>query len=276
MASSPTTRSRPALFRALGDSGPPERVTVGGSEYTLHNLYKHDSWAATGLYRNKTQSIICKFNRQQPIFGFSTAWLGRLLADNERMALESLADVPGVPRSLGDVFVNGKRWPNAIAREFIAGHPLGAKERVSPRFFTQLRETLAAMHARNIAYVDLHKRENIIVGEGKGQDGRPYFVDFQICLDASRTRTKWIPGINALFDCLRQSDNYHVAKHIDRYGGGNTIGTSDRPWWITLHRSLAVPYRQLRRRLLVQLKIRSGAGYVESERFIEDAFRKVA
>src|SRR5471032_2489588 len=109
------TRARPPLFRALGASEPPSVVVVRGETYALHELMKHDSWAATGIYRGPNGvKITCKFNRIQTLLGLSMKWLGQLLAANQRMTLERLADCPGVPDSLGDVFVNGEHWPNAI------------------------------------------------------------------------------------------------------------------------------------------------------------------
>jgi len=277
MTAPATTKSRPPLFRALGAAEPPREVTVQGQVYTLHELMKHDSWAATGIYSGPAGKITCKFNRIQPAFGISLLWLGRLLANNERMTLERLDDLDSVPKSMGDVFAEGKLWPTAIARIYIAGHPLGRHERVSSTFFPELRSILETMHARKIAYVDLHKRENIIVGS----DGKPYLIDFQIGIDAARKRVAWIPGISYLFDILAQSDFYHLAKHVVKHEPerrNDPAWDLDklRPWWIKLHRKIAVPFRELRRRLLVVVKVRSGKGEAETEVFAEDAIRNDA
>jgi hypothetical protein len=271
------SKPRPPIFRALGAAEPPHAVTVAGNVYTLHELMKHDSWAATGIYAGPAGKITCKFNRRQPVFGCSMRWLGRLLADNERMTLERLGDVPNIPNSMGDVYVDGEHWPNAIARVFIPGHPLGRNERVSPTFFAELKGILETMHARRIAYVDLHKRENIIVGA----DGKPYLIDFQIGLDAARKRVAWIPGIGHLFEILSGSDFYHLSKHIVKHEPERRNDPAYdldtlRPWWIKLHRKFAVPFRELRRRLLVVAKVRTGKGEAETEVFAEDAIRNDA
>jgi len=268
------SKPRPPIFRALGASEPPHEVTVGGNVYSLHELMKHDSWAATSIYSGPAGKITCKFNRKQSVFGISMLWLGRLLADNERMTLERLGDVAQIPDSMGDVIVNGEQWPNAIARIFIPGHPLGRNERVSPEFFPELKAILETMHARKIAYVDLHKRENIIVGN----DGKPYLIDFQIGIDAARKRVAWIPGMSYFFEILSQSDFYHLAKHVvkhepERKGDPAYDLEKLRPWWIKLHRKFAVPFRELRRRLLVFAKVRTGKGEAETEVFAEDAIR---
>jgi hypothetical protein len=273
----PASKPRPPIFRALGAAEPPHEVTVAGNTYTLHELMKHDSWAATGIYAGPAGKITCKFNRKQPVLGCSMRWLGRLLADNERMTLERLDDVPNIPKSMGDVHVEGEHWPNAIARIFIEGHPLGRNERVSPTFFPELKGILETMHARRIAYVDLHKRENIIVGA----DGKPYLIDFQIGLDAARRRVQWIPGIGWLFEILSGSDFYHLCKHVVKHEPERRNDPAYdleklRPWWIKLHRKFAVPFRELRRRLLVVAKVRTGKGEAETEVFAEDAIRNDA
>src|SRR5262245_25109919 len=162
-------RPRPPLFRALGADDPPAEVTVNETAYTRTEIYKHDSWAATAVYTSASGTrIVCKFNRVQSVCGLPMDWLGRRLAEREERALARLADLPLFPRALGPVYSGGRRLRNALARSFIAGHPLGSAERVGPEFFPALRASLVAMHERGIAYVDLHKRENVIVGE----DGR--------------------------------------------------------------------------------------------------------
>jgi predicted Ser/Thr protein kinase len=263
------------MFRALGSEDPPATVTVGGQVYLRTEIFKHDSWAATALYTGHEGQIVCKFNRMQSLLGISMAWIGRRLAARERLALERLADLPNVPNSLGDVFVNGERWPNAIARRYVAGHPLRRREVVPPGFFETVDRTLAEMHRRGIAYVDLHKRENIIVGD----DGQPYMIDFQICYDATHPRVRGWPGAQQLLDLLRDADRYHFAKHVTHHSKADdataqALIAANRPWWISAHRKLAVPFRELRRRLLVVLGVRSGKGRAESEQFAEDAVRR--
>src|SRR6478609_8251810 len=118
------TRPRPNWLRALGRDDPPAQVEVGGNQYHLIEIYKHDSWAATARYENSTRSIVCKFNRRQSIFGVPMAWLGRRLAHRESRALRKLAGLPGIPVGLGSVSVDGLVQPNAVAREYVAGRPL--------------------------------------------------------------------------------------------------------------------------------------------------------
>jgi hypothetical protein len=257
------------LFRALGAADAPAEVVVDGNRYRQIELFKHDSWAATALYAGSAGRIVCKFNRVQSVCGLPMKWLGRRLAEREHRALSRLAGLPQVPTPLGAVYANGRRLRNAVARAFIAGHPLGKNEHVDRDFFPALQAALRSMHRRGIAYVDLHKRENIIVGD----DGRPYLVDFQISFDATHPRLNWVPGF--VFDQLCIGDLYHLAKHVRHArGSAATYEPLEIPAWLRLHRLVAVPFRQLRRRLLVARGIRTGRGAVASEVFAEDAVRR--
>ena len=271
MPSDRAARPRPPLFRALGADDPPAEVTVGDRTYSRSEIYKHDSWAATAVYADDSgERIVCKFNRVKSVCGIPMAWLGRRLAAREAAALTRLSDLPLFPRALGPVFAGGRRQWNAVARSYIAGHPLGASERVGSRFFAELRASLLAMHARGIAYVDLHKRENVIVGD----DGRPYLVDFQICFDAASPRARNLPGARWAFERFCDADLYHLGKHVLRSDPHASVASPPIPGWLRLHRTVAVPFRQLRRRLLVAAGIRKGRGRAVTEVFAEDAVRR--
>ena len=269
-------RPRPVLFRALGKDEPPGEIAVDGQNYRRVTLFKHDSWAATALYQSPQRSIVCKFNRRQGIGFLPMTWLGRLLAGREKRILNLLAGAPSVPGVLGSVVAGGRCLDNAVAHVYIPGHPLRAGEKVNDDFFPRLRNLLEQMHDRGIAYVDLHKRENIIVGD----DGRPYLIDFQISAAWPEPHQ---PGLGFLcrflLSILKRCDDYHLAKHIrscrpDQATEVAWACKQTRPWWIRLHRLVAVPFRSLRRRLLVALGIRKGNGRANSEHFPEDAVRQ--
>lgn len=272
MAADRPARPRPPLFRALGGAEPPAEVVVGGLAYSRAEVYKHDSWAATAVYAPPAsgERIVCKFNRTQAVCGLPMEWLGRRLAAREARALSRLADLPLFPRTLGPVYAGGRLRRNAVARTFIAGHPLGSAERPGPEFFDELKKSLLAMHARGIAYVDLHKRENVIVGD----DGRPYLVDFQVCFDATHPRLRRMPGIRPAFEQLCAMDLYHWGKHVRRAEPGADLSALEIPAWIRMHRFFGVPLRQLRRRFLVARGIRLGRGDATTEVFAEDAVRR--
>jgi hypothetical protein len=269
MKSTPTqdeSRRRPNLFRALGTREAPTEIQVDGEPFQLERTIKHDSWAATAVYGNEKRRIVCKFNRIQPILFLPCRWLGRWLARRESAMYERLADVPNISAGFSAVFCNGERLENAAAHEFIAGHPLSWHDRVADDFFEKLRGTIAELHRRNIAYVDLNKWENIIVD----QAGDPWLIDFQI----SVTLPKIWP-LNVALRILQDVDMYHLSKHASRirpdlYRPENFTGC---PAWIRLHRRIANPVRALRRRLLVLLGIRKGKGKPQSEQFVEEGLR---
>jgi hypothetical protein len=269
-----TIRLRPPLFRALGKNDPPASVVVAGRLCHRVDIYKHDSWAATARYQGEALDVVCKFNRVQPILGVPMRWLGRHLARREAQALQRLSGIPGIPVPCGPISVNGQILENAVAHHFIPGRPLRHRQRVAENFFPRLLETLRAVHARNIAYVDLHKRENVLVGS----DGAPHLIDFQVCFGL------WSPRIanNRLFSgvlgALQRMDEYNLAKHVrrcrpDQLNSLSVQLDARRPWWLELHRLVAVPLRSLRRKLLAAIKVRGQEGRAWTELFAEDALR---
>ena len=135
----------------------------------------------------------------------------------------------------------------------------------------RLEQILAEVHRRGIAYMDLHKRENVIHGD----DGLPYLLDFQVSLYIN-PRT-WCPPLRWLLEALQNGDRYSLMKHRVHFFPLETdheATNAARPWWIRLHRLVAVPFRNFRRSLLVRLGIRKKDGQAQSEHFVEDGLRK--
>jgi hypothetical protein len=268
-----TARPRPPFLRALGNQDPPAAIRVAGEAFHRLEVFKHDSWAATAVYQGRSRKVVCKFNRIAPLFGLPMSWVGRWLARREREVLEQLKDVSNVPRYAGEVWIDGRVAPNAIARSYIAGHPLERYERVEDDFFPALTRLLAVMHQRRMAYVDLHKRENVIVGD----DGEPYLVDFQISLNLGPQRRWAFAG--HLLQVAQEADRYHLLKHMsynrpDQAGFSFSRMDQHRPWWIWAHRFVAIPPRVLRRVFLVLIGVRRGKGKPVTEYFAEDAVRR--
>lgn len=267
-----TVRARPSWLRALGGAEPPRHIEINGDGYSRIEIFKHDSWAATARYEGPFGDVVCKFNRSEPIMGVPMAWLGRRLAAREAWALNRLADLPGVPVPCGSVFVEGCAWENAVAHEYIAGRPLTSHDHPSDEFFPRLHGLLAAIHRRGIAYVDLHKRENIVVGE----DGRPYLVDFQVHFHREYLWPRNRTVSRSILRALQQSDLYHLAKHVRRNRpdqASHPHFAHERPAWLDFHRRIAAPLRTLRRALLVLLGVRAPGGKALTESFPEDAIR---
>jgi hypothetical protein len=269
-----TTRPRPAILRALGADDPPTHVDVDGLRYQRVDIYKHDSWAATALYAAGPRRIICKFNRRQSFGLLPGAWIGRLLARREAHFLGRLADVPGFPRLLGPVLVDGVKAENALARVYVAGHPLESREQTSDDFFPALGRLLAELHGRGIAYIDLHKRENVLVGD----DGLPYLIDFQVSFDRATVPFGLRRLASTLFPAFQKMDEYHRLKLHLRCRPDQceaTVADLDRlrPRLVRWHRVVAEPLRKVRRKLLTLLKVRRDKGRAESEVFAEAALR---
>lgn len=269
-------RPRPPVFRALGRDDPPAEIAIDGERFVREEILKHDSWAATAIYAAATRRAVCKFNRESPVGILPMRWLGRWLAARERGFMARLRGVEGVPAGLGTVRVGGRAVPAAAARTFVPGHALGHDERVGDDFFPRLAGILAAVHARGMAHVDLHKRENILVDEA----GRPLLIDFQISWALPAGRLAAACG-RPLLALLQRCDDYHLLKHRlrlrpDQVPAGEAELDRLRPGWIRLHRLLAVPFRTLRRGLLAALRIRSGSCYASSEAFPEVAHRLAA
>lgn len=267
-------RKRPPVFRALGRQDPPPVVQVDAHAYELEEILKHDSWAATALYRRAQEKIVVKFNRRQPVFFVPMTWLGRWLCRREDRAFRLLANVPGIPPCSGSVRVNGKSLLTAFAHYYIEGHPLGMEERPGERFFKQLEEMVLTIHRRGMAYADLNKRENIIVTES----GAPLLVDFQIHFAPSRRMMRF-PPVRWLLHQLQAADLYHLRKHLlwhrpDLIPPEARDLRPFRPFATRLWRIIYVaPVQFFRRRLLVRLRIRSGKGLAFSEVEPEKAVR---
>jgi hypothetical protein len=268
----PPVKARPRWLKALGRESPPETLEIAGVPHRLRETFKHDSWAATALYEGPAKGLrIVKLHRKSSLLGIPMAWVGRRTARNEARLLESLHGLRGIPTLAGPVRAGGPVLDNAVAREYVAGHPLGNREPVNDAFFHKLADLLRRMHERRVVYVDLHKRENIIVTE----DGEPCLIDFQISL----LWPVWLP-LGPLFEIFRKSDDYHLMKHWsrcrpDQCGFEHEDLQRRKPWWIRVHRQVARPVRELRRRLLVRVGVRSGRGRVETEAFAEHALRAI-
>jgi serine/threonine protein kinase len=251
------SRPRPAWLRALGHSEPPSTIVVDGEKFQLVKRFKHDSWAATSLYANGDRKIVCKINRLQSIFVMPMGWLGRWLARRELDFLSRMSGVPGVPRCFTVNRIDGRLMTTAAAHDFVEGESLSRSLAVPDDFFDHLERLLQEMHRRRIAYIDLHKPENILVGT----DGRPHLVDFQISV---RLPDRF--GFRTLFQMLADSDLYHLQKHRRRFHvRAWHLVPIESPWWIKAHRALTKPVRNVRRKILVWLGIRKGQGQATTE-----------
>lgn len=136
-----------------------------------------------------------------------------LLVARERRALAALAGTDGVPELLTEPAwseaesLDGvrPRPEQALVRTFLPGMPLHRCRELPLDFFERLAELVGRLHARGVAHNDLHKEQNVVVGD----DGWPHLIDFQLAsLHALGSRALRV----------RSSDDLrHVAKHRRRY-----------------------------------------------------------
>lgn len=268
-------KPRSKLFRALGMEDPPIEIEINHQVFQRLEIFKHDSWAATALYGNPTGKVVCKFNRQQPIFGLPMNWLGVRLASRENKLLKLLADSPYIPRYCGEVKHRGNVLVHVSAHDYVEGLPLRRyQHKVSDDFFPKLEEVLTRIHQLKISYMDMNKQENILVKT----NGDPCLIDFQICFHSADNWFGRSRPMKYLLKLLQESDRYHLMKHYTRFRPDLFTPQAleeakKRPWFLNIYRCVQIPLRTARRKLLVYLGFRDKTGQVFSESFVEDGMR---
>ncbi len=246
----PSRRIPHRWLYALPELEMPAEFEAAGARYEHVRTFKHDFFAATGLYRGADGGlVVLKVGRRARILGLPGAWIGRILAGREAHMYERAAGIPGVPKSLGRV------GPTGFAHAFAPGRPLDRHDTVPDTFFDELRALVDELHARDMAYVDLNKPQNVILGE----DGKPALIDFQIACAAPRWRfLRALPWRWLLRRC-QAGDIYHVYKHKrrlrpDLLTAEEAEVVERATWSIRAHRFLTRPLTRARRRLLSWLK----------------------
>jgi RIO-like serine/threonine protein kinase len=219
----------------------------------LERVFKHDFFAATALYKStnhkgqpsEPERVVLKVDRQQHFLGLPLRWLGRALCEHEVSVLKKIGELEQVPKFLW------RYGDTGFVYRYIEGKPLREVKEVPNDFFDRLEELLESLHRRNIYYVDMDKRDNIILG----RDGRPHMIDFQISVYIDK-HTFILPMFSRfLQDLLLKADRYHMFKHKRRLQPESLKPAERelsycRDGFIKLHRAVTVPVRQLRRRLL--------------------------
>ncbi len=218
---------------------------MGGESYTQREVFKNDFFAITALYEGAPGKVLLKVNRQASFLLVPLGWVGRFLARREEGAFQRLADVDGVPQLIGPWGSTG------IVREFVEGHPLAKGEQVPDDFHEQLRTLIDRIHQRDMAYVDLEKCENVLVGD----DGQPHLFDFQICWYVP---LKWggeLWPMRRLRAWFQAGDRYHLLKlqrrtRPDQLTAEQLAASYRRPWYVRMHRFVTLPFTRVRRLIL--------------------------
>ncbi|MFH0983136.1 MAG: hypothetical protein V2A79_16575 [Planctomycetota bacterium] len=218
-------------------------------------VFKHDFFAVTALYDGPSGKAVLKIGRKADFWGFPCGWIGRFLTRHEAGVYLLLQDSDAIPRFLG-------LWGrHGLLHAYVEGHPMQAKERVPDDFFDRLRHHIDIIHRRGMAYVDLEKPQNVIVGD----DGRPYLVDFQIAWHIpERYGGRWWPA-RFVLKLLQEADLYHLNKlqrrtRPDQLTPEQLAATHRKPWMINLHDWLTRPALLFRRRTLERFGSRRHVG----------------
>jgi hypothetical protein len=118
---------------------------------------------------------------------------------------------------------------------------------------------IATLHRRGLAYVDLEKRQNVLVGD----DGRPYLIDFQISWPWPVGWFEQTAPARWLRRRLQQGDLYHLRKlqrrfRPDQMTPAELAASYARPWPVRLHRWLTRPFTRFRRWVLAKVDPKRG------------------
>jgi len=250
-----STKPVPAYLRALGARPIPETITLEGRTYSQVRVFKNDFFAVTALYEDAGRRVLVKIGRQASFLGLPMRWVGRLLARREAVAMTVLSGLPGIPRLLC-------RWGDTgIIREFIEGHPLSKGEHVNDDFHDRLSELIEAIHRKGMAYVDLEKCENVLIGN----DGRPYLFDFQIAWYWPRAWGGELWPIRVIRGWFQSGDRYHLVKlrrrtRPDQLTPQQLSASYQKPWYVRFQRVITAPFQRIRRAILAKIDPRRQPG----------------
>ena len=241
-------RKLPHCLRALGREPLPREITLASGTYQLEQVFKHDFFAATALYAGSAGKVVLKIGRKATFLGIPLGWIGRLHTRHESAAYRKLADLEAVPR------FEGLYGRHGFLHQYIEGRPLAKGERVPDDFFPRLRRALQTIHERKMAYVDLEKCENVLVGD----DGKPYLIDFQIAWGLPRKYGGDLWPLRWLRRRLQRADLYHLRKlqrrtRPDQLTEEELRASYRKPWYVRVHGLLTRPFTLLRRQILKRL-----------------------
>jgi hypothetical protein len=240
-----TKGNTPTWLLALGQDPPPPAIELDGEPYRLESIFKHDFFALTALYSGARDRVVLKIGRRAPFFGVPLSWIGRIHAWHESAVFREVGELEIVPR------FRGRFQRHGLIHDYVEGHELERGEHVPDDFFDRLRSGLAEMHRRGMAYVDLEKPENVLVGD----DGRPYLFDFQISFRWPFRRGKDLPPFSWIRRLLQGGDLYHVDKlqrqcRPDQMTEEQFAASKRRPLPVRVYSAATRPVILLRRSIL--------------------------
>lgn len=152
-----------------------------------------------------TRQIVVK----QPMGRGLVLWLRRAMLRREYAAYQRLVGVPGVPRCFG------LQDDGSLLLEFLEGEPYhetAGALRNRDRFFSELLQSILAVHAAGVAHADLKRRGNILISP----DGHPILLDFGSAVLRTR-RNGWLNGLLFRLICRMDLNAWVKLKYRRRY-----------------------------------------------------------
>lgn len=136
-------------------------------------------------YRSDDFDMVIKDYSHCPPFIRQLA--GRLFISREMKALDHLQNIEGIARQ---GYLLGRY---TMAYPYVHGTPLSSlkknRKKLPSSFFRQMEKMIWEMHRQDMVHLDLRNLGNILCGD----DGRPYFLDFQSSLRLSAVPRKLQP-----------------------------------------------------------------------------------
>jgi hypothetical protein len=171
-------------------------LPLEGGPFRLVSVLKEDRYARSLLLEGpRGRRFVLKESVLRLPPGLRVPPLAALLARHEAGLFERLAGVPGIPRLVS------RPRPDAFLREYAEGETVRDTAGIPDGFFDSLERVLRAVHARGVAYVDLAKEENVIVGA----DGRAWLIDFQVSVSREGPLRPFVAR-------FQREDLYHLSK----------------------------------------------------------------
>ena len=221
-------------------------MEIGGETFVHVATLKDDAFARTELVEKDGRKYLYKISRLQLIRGLQLRWAMKRLTAREVRIHKLLDAVHGVPKLVRRVD------DTSFLREFVEGRTLDRKPPfMREDFFDEFVDIVRGIHARGVAFVDLAKKENVVVTT----EGRPFLIDFQVSISMSRGRGPISFLWNRLVRLMQASDVYHVYKH-KRHVRPDLLREHEkqcarRPWFGSAYMCIVrIPYHLVKRRII--------------------------
>ncbi len=236
-------------FYACGKEGLPESLKIDTYVYGLTEIFKKDFFAETALYTlsgsigraDVPQKVILKVGRKEHFFGIPLQWLGEYICEHELNIMRRVSHIENTPRLLLRYGRTG------FIYQYIEGRTLSQVTELPENYFDELYALIEKVHDQNIAYLDMNKKGNILLGD----DNRPYLIDFQIAVHIDDDLPLVGKCLRTVKRCLQEADIYHLFKHKKRLCPDKLTEQEQTlaqcGTLIKLHRMIANPFRAVRR-----------------------------